>query len=136
MRPRELGEYRGQVGRCEVFRHAQANAARNVRFEQFRHGSVVEVEEFTGCAEQPLAIRRQSQRTRGTLENRSSQLLLEPLDLKADSRLGSAQLLACAGEAAGIGNRHEAAQQIDVEIPCRHADHLREAFPLSMVGIS
>src|SRR5207247_7738017 len=42
-------------------------------------------------------------------------ILLQPLDLLADGRLGAVDALAGAGEAAGIDHRNEAAQQVEIE---------------------
>jgi hypothetical protein len=49
------------------------------------------------------------------MEQRAAEQLLQPPDLLAHGRLGAVNALARAGEAAGVNNRDEAAEQVEIE---------------------
>jgi hypothetical protein len=49
------------------------------------------------------------------MEQRLADILLQPLDLLADGRLGAMHPLASAGKTTCVDNRDEAAQQLEVQ---------------------
>ncbi len=84
-------------------------------FEQLRYRRIVEPKELPRRAEQPFPFLSEAERAGRSREYGASQLVLQAFDLQADGRLGAAQAVAGAGEAAGFGNGDEAPQQVEVE---------------------
>jgi hypothetical protein len=72
---------------------------------------------------------------RRSVEQGAAESLLQPLDLKTDRRLRSTKPFSGASEAASVGDRHEAAKEIDIKI-AQHGVVLLDPFRLSMMAIS
>ena len=71
--------------------------------------------------QQPLAGFRRRHVLRRPIEQRPADIVLQPLDLLADGRLGAVDALPGAGEAAGVDHRDETAQQLQIEHASLHS---------------
>ena len=69
-----------------------------------------------GRRQKPLPRRRQLQGPRAADEERHAELILDPLDLMAERRLGGVQKVGCPRHAAGIVDRLDRAQVAELDI--------------------
>jgi hypothetical protein len=76
---------------------------------------LVHPQDAAGVAQQQLAVRRQRHRAAVAGEQLAAQHLLQPLDLHAYGRLGTVDPAGGRGEAAGLRDCHEAAQELRLE---------------------
>ena len=108
---RKAGNERHQRAAAEVFRHAQAQHAAGV-FGAERLARFVGQAQQTACvAKQAVAFFRRQHLALAAVKQAAVQLLLEPQDLLADSRLRQVQMLGRTREVACIDHRDKAAQQ-------------------------
>ena len=73
------------------------------------------LQDAPGMRQQPIAAMRQPDRPTLAGEQLRPKLLLQPLDLHAHCRLGAMDAMRRGGEAAGLGDRDEAAQELGIE---------------------
>ena len=73
------------------------------------------VQDVPGMGQQGLAVAGQPDRAPGAREQLAAEQLLQPLDLHADRRLGAVDPVRRGGEAAGLRDRDEAAQQLGLQ---------------------
>ena len=116
----EAREDRRQLVRDEVLGDAEADFPHHGRLDDAPHRLVVEVEDAAGIPQQRLALGREGERAAGALEDPAPDDLLQALHLDAHGRLGASHEVGGGGEAARIGDRREAAQQVDVEVGGMH----------------
>ena len=112
------GEARQDAGQ-EIGRRvggAQAQAARDRVLAEVAECRLVERQHAPGVAEQDLAVRGQRDLPARAVEQALAGDVFQALDLHGDRRLHAPQAPGGAGEAAGLGDRHEGAQEIDVEV--------------------
>ena len=76
---------------------------------------LVRAQDAAGVAQQQLAVRCQRHGAAVAGEQLAAQHLLQPLDLHAHGRLGTVDPAGGRGEAAGLRDRHEAAQELRLE---------------------
>jgi hypothetical protein len=105
-----------QLVRHEVLGYAEADLAADRRLSQAPDRFVVEVQDTPRVAEQGRACGGEGERAAGSLEHPVADDLFEALDLHADGGLCARDKLRRGGETAGVSDRGEAAQQVDVEV--------------------
>ena len=115
MRLRETLQHMRQHALAIIIRRAQPNDTDNLGNDELRHHLAVDRQQPAGIAEQHLAIRGQRHRTRVAREHRAAKNVLQLLDLHGDGRRRAEHRIGGGGEAAGLGNRHESAQNVEIE---------------------
>jgi hypothetical protein len=95
---------------------------------------VVDRQHPLGARQQPLAGRGQRHPLPVAHEQRCAQAVLQPLQLLAHRRLGQVQRHRRPGDAARLGDRHEAPQQRRVDVP-RHAPSSSHPSPIVILEI-
>jgi hypothetical protein len=116
----EAGEDRGQAARHEMIGDAEPEPPGDGGGHQPAHRLVIQGQQAAGVAEQRLAVPGERDGAAGAAEERAADDLLQPLDAQADGGLGEAERLAGGRESARLGDEHEAAQQIEIEIGEAH----------------
>ena len=115
MRLRETLQHMRQHALAVIVRRAEPHHADNVGNDELRHHLAVDRQQPAGIAEQHLAIRGQRHRTGVAREHGAAENVLQLLDLHGDGRRRAEDGIGRGGEAAGLGDRHESAQNVEVE---------------------
>ena len=92
----------------------------DVRRSELRQHFVVKTDDRPRVTQDCLAFRRQKQPAALVDEDRFSSELLQPLQLKGDRGLGTAEPPRGLGDAAGFNDRHQRAQHAYVQIDQVH----------------
>ncbi len=111
-RAQEFGQERGGV----FMRRAETDAPGDIRLAHRGQRLVVQREDAARELRQRLALRRQLQAVGIPLEQLRIHDLFQPADLQADRRLGAADLLGGAREAAEVDRLHEGAQEFGRDV--------------------
>jgi hypothetical protein len=117
----EARQHLGEAIGGEVLRHAEPHHAVARRARDHVARFLGERENPPRIGEQPLALLRCGDPLAVTMQQRSAEHFFQPPDLLAHGGLGAMNALAGAGEAAGIDDGNEAAQQVDIEHGTSHS---------------
>ncbi len=108
-------EHMRQDAFAVIVRRTQPHHAGNVGDNEFRDRLAVDRQQTPGVTEQHFAVRGQRHRARVAREHRAAENVFQFLDLHRDSRRRPINRIGGGGEAAGLGDRHEGAQNVEIE---------------------
>lgn len=123
--PREPHDRIGHDVFKEILRKPHADRRRSSRGAQRRGRLVMQSDNAARISQQGFSGHKTATIT---LEQRSPRLLLEPLQLHADGRLGATELHRCARKASELRADHDRPQRIDVEGGSHISDLVKYQF--------